>query len=50
MNGFKRDLLEKAFRRAKGNYKEAARLLNLYPAYVYNLLEKLQMTYLLNRQ
>ena len=36
--------------RAKGNAKEAAKLMDLYPTYVYNLLEKLQLTHLRNRQ
>jgi DNA-binding NtrC family response regulator len=48
VNAFKCELLEKAFKRGKGNYKEAAKLLNLYPTYVYNLLQKLSMTHLLN--
>ena len=47
LNATKRDLLEKAFTKADGNYKEAARLLGLNPTYVYRLLKNLKLNHLL---
>ncbi|MBI2151073.1 MAG: sigma-54-dependent Fis family transcriptional regulator, partial [Acidobacteria bacterium] len=47
LNDAKRDLLEKAFARAGGDYKQAAALLGLNPTSIYKLLRNLNVTHLL---
>jgi DNA-binding NtrC family response regulator len=47
LNATKRDLLEKAFARGGGDYKQAAAILGLNPRYVYRLLHNLKLTHLL---
>ena len=47
LNAAKCDLLEKAFLRAGGDYKQAADLLGLNPRYIYRLLHNLKLTHLL---
>ena len=48
LNATKRDLLEKAFARSGGDYKQAAALLGLSPRYIYRLLHNLKLTHLLS--
>jgi len=47
VNATKRELLENAFTRTGGNYKEAAKLLGLNATYVFRLIQNLKLTHVL---